>query len=109
MALHLIADNDSTHKHARVKACLARHPRFHMHFVPASGSWLNRVERCFCDLSEDAIGDGSFRSMRELTLALESYLGERNLHPKPYCWSAEGEDILGKIRRAREATASQVA
>lgn len=59
-----------------------------MHFVPTSSSWLNLVERFFRDLSEDAIREGSFRNVRELTGAIETYLGERNLHPKSYRWSA---------------------
>jgi transposase len=41
LALHLIADNYSTHKHPQVKNWLKRHPRFHMHFIPTSSSWLN--------------------------------------------------------------------
>lgn len=49
--LPLIADNYSTHKHAKVKAWLARHPRFHRHFTPTSSSWLNAVERWFRDLT----------------------------------------------------------
>ena len=36
--VHLIADNYATHKHPKVKAWLARHPRFHMHFTPTSAS-----------------------------------------------------------------------
>ena len=107
--LHLIADNYSTHKHPRVKAWLARHPRFHMHFVPTSSSWLNLVERFFRDLSEDAIREGSFRSVRELAAAIETYLGERNLDPKPYRWNAKGEEILAKIQRARDALAAAAA
>jgi transposase len=42
--IHLIVDNYSTHKHARVKAWLARHPRWHIHFIPTYSSWLNQVE-----------------------------------------------------------------
>lgn len=38
--LHLIVDNYATHKHANVRAWLTRHPRFHMHFIPTSSSWL---------------------------------------------------------------------
>ena len=45
--IHLIADNYATHKHPEVKAWLAKHPRFHMHFTPTSSSWLNLVERFF--------------------------------------------------------------
>src|SRR5262249_40524621 len=47
--IHLIADNYSTHKHARIQKWLARHPRFHVHFTPTSCSWLNMVERFFRD------------------------------------------------------------
>lgn len=101
--LHLIADNYGTHKHPKVKAWLARHPRFHMHFVPTSSSWLNLVERFFRDLSEDALREGSFGSVRELTEAIETYLAQRNLDPQPYRWRAKGADILAKIQRAREA------
>ena len=45
--LHLIMDNYGTHKHAKVKAWLKRHPRFVSHFVPTSSSWMNLVERWF--------------------------------------------------------------
>lgn len=103
--LHLIADNYGTHKHPEVKDWLAKHPRFHMHFVPTSSSWLNLVERFFRDISEEAISEGSFSSVRDLTLAIEIYLAQRNLDPKPYRWRAKGADILAKIQRAREAMA----
>ncbi|CAH1074671.1 hypothetical protein NTG1052_230007 [Candidatus Nitrotoga sp. 1052] len=43
--LHLVVDNYATHKHPEVKAWLAKHPRFHIHFTPTSSSWLNMVER----------------------------------------------------------------
>ncbi len=107
LELHLIADNYGTHKHPEVKQWLAKHPRFHMHFVPTSSSWLNLVERFFRDLSEEAISEGSFASVRELTLAIEIYLAQRNLDPKPYRWRAKGADILAKIQRAREIMAAQ--
>lgn len=107
--LHLIADNYGTHKHPKVKQWLARHPRFHMHFVPTSSSWLNLVERFFRDLSEEALREGSFNHIRELTQAIETYLAQRNLDPKPYRWRAKGADILAKIQRARDAMAKQLA
>jgi transposase len=103
--LHLVADNYSTHKHPKVKRWLAKHPRFQMHFVPTSSSWLNLVERFFRDLTEDSIRSGSFSSVRELTTTIETYLAERNLDPKPYRWHAKGADILAKIHRARAAMA----
>ncbi|MEY4489137.1 MAG: hypothetical protein RIQ79_1645 [Verrucomicrobiota bacterium] len=101
LALHLIVDNYATHKHAAVKAWLTKHPRFHLHFTPTGSSWLNLVERFFRDLTVDVVRDGSFRSVRELTGAIETYLAERNLSPKPYRWRADGASILKKIHAAR--------
>jgi transposase len=101
--LHLIADNYATHKHPKVTAWLARHPRFKMHFTPTSSSWLNMVERFFADLGQDVIRPGSFTSVKELVDDITAYLTERNAHPQPYKWTAKGEEILNKIRRARAA------
>jgi DDE superfamily endonuclease len=55
----MICDNYGTHKHPNVKAWLAKHPRFHLHFTPTSSSWLNLVERWFRELTDKAIGCGS--------------------------------------------------
>ncbi len=41
--IHAIMDNYGTHKHPKVLAWLARHPRWTFHFTPTSGSWLNAV------------------------------------------------------------------
>jgi hypothetical protein len=62
--LPLIIANYATHKHAEVKAWLARHARFHIHFTPTGSSWPNLVERFFADITQDAIRDGSFTSVR---------------------------------------------
>ena len=51
LAIHIIADNYATHKHAKVRAWLAKHPRITMHFTPTSSSWLNMVERFFASSS----------------------------------------------------------
>jgi len=102
LQIHLIADNCATHKHPEVKAWLARHERFHMHFTPTSSSWLNLVERFFRDLT-DRITAGSFASVNELSDAIIAFLAERNREPKRYVWKAKGEEILRKIARAREA------
>ena len=103
LEIHMIADNYCTHKHANVRAWLQKHPRFHMHFTPTSSSWLNMVERFFADLTRDVVREGSFRSVRQLVKDIESYLADRNEHPKPYTWKAAGSDILAKIHRARAA------
>lgn len=103
LAIHLIVDNYGTHKHARVRQWLERHPRFHCHFTPTGSSWMNLVERFFADLTGDVIREGSFRSVPELIRAIEAYLVDRNASPKPYTWHAKGKEILAKIQRAKEA------
>jgi transposase len=106
LELHLIADNYATHKHPKVRAWLARHPRFTMHFTPTSSSWLNMVERFFADLTGDVIRAGSFTSVRDLVHDINAYLAARNAAPIPYVWKASGAEILAKIRRARAALAT---
>ena len=39
--IHAILDNYAAHKHPKVRAWLARHPRWIFHFTPTSCSWLN--------------------------------------------------------------------
>src|SRR5215813_13425365 len=80
MELHLIADNYATHKHPQVKAWLARHPRFHLHFTPTYSSWLNQVERWFALISQQAIRCGSFRNVRQLVEKIEHYVAHYNKH-----------------------------
>lgn len=101
--IHVIADNYATHKHAKVKTWLSKHPRFHLHFTPTGSSWMNLIERFFADLTNECIREGSFQSVRELVKAIEEYLALRNENPKRYVWRAKGEEILRKIARAKEA------
>ena len=104
LTIHVIADNYATHKHGKVRAWLARHPRFEMHFTPTSGSWLNLVERFFADLTA-AVRDGSFASVAALRREIVRHLAAHNENPRPCKWTAQGEDILAKIKRARERLA----
>jgi len=106
--LHLIVDNYSTHKHPKVKAWLARHRRFHLHFTPTSASWLNMVERFFRDLTQQAIVSGSFQSVRDLVEAIDAYLAHHNLRAKRYLWRANGTEVLRKINKAWEAATARL-
>jgi transposase len=99
MALHLIADNYATHKHPQVKAWLARHPRFHLHFTPTYSSWLNQVERWFGLISQQAIRRGSFRNVRQLVDKIEEYVAHYNEHKRPFVWTATADSILAKVER----------
>ncbi len=83
LAVHLIADNYATHKHPRVKAWLARHPRYHIHYTPTYSSWLNQVERWFALITQQAIRRGSFRSVRQLVQKIDQYVAHHNLHNDP--------------------------
>ena len=98
--LHLIVDNYATHKHAKVKAWLAKHPRIHLHFTPTSASWLNMVERFFRDLTTRRLRDGIFHSVSELETAITAYVASHNVAPKPFIWTASASDILAKVARA---------
>jgi len=103
LQIHLILDNYSAHKHADVKNWLAKHPRFHLHFIPTSSSWLNMIERWFGKLTDKAIRRGVFHSVPDLIAAIETYLDTNNTHPTPFVWTATAEQILAKVRRGRVA------
>jgi len=96
--LHLIADNYATHKHQKVKEWLVRHPRFHVHFIPTSSSWLNAVERFFAELIQKRLCRGVFRSVLDLISAINAYLYEQNQQPKPYIWTKTADQILEKLK-----------
>ena len=85
--LHMVLDNYGTHKHPRVRTWLARHPRFVLHFVPTSSSWLNLVERWFSELTSKRIRRGSFGSVEELQAAIDDFLTTWNKNPKPFVWT----------------------
>src|SRR6266487_763591 len=100
--LHLIMDNYGTHKHEKVRAWLKRHPRFVLHFVPTSSSWLNLVERWFGELDNKAIRRGIFRSVDELKSSIDAFLKAWNEDPKPFVWTATVESITEKLSRCRQ-------
>ena len=99
--LHLIIDNYQTHKHANVKKWLEKHPRFHLHFIPTSCSWLNLIERWFRELTGKRIRRGVFHSVPDLIAAIEEYLAAYNQDPRPFVWTAEVDAIVEKVKRAR--------
>jgi hypothetical protein len=38
--------------------------------------------------------------------AIEAYIEEHNMAPKPFIWTASAKDILAKVTRARAALAN---
>mgnify|MGYP001583425322 CR=1 FL=1 len=101
--LHLIVDNYSTHKHPRVKSWLRRHPRFHLHFIPTSSSWLNMVERWFREITDKRIRRGTFQNVPALIKAIQEYLKNHNQNPHVFVWSAPVDRIMAKIAKCKEA------
>ena len=99
--LHVIVDNYATHKHPRVKSWLKRHPRFHVHFIPTSSSWLNMIERWFREITQKRLRRGTFRNVSELIEAIESFIAAHNTNPRPFTWTAKADEILAKLERAR--------
>ena len=102
LALHLIVDNYGTHKHPRVTSWLHRHPRFHLHFIPTSSSWLNMVERWFREITDKRIRRGTFKNVASLIAAIRAYMDNHNQNPHVFVWSAPVERILSNITKCKE-------
>jgi len=100
--LHLVMDNYGTHGHADVKAWLGKHPRFVIHYVPTSCSWLNPIERWFAELTNKRIRRDSFFSVEELIAAINDFLNAWNENPRPFVWTATVDSIVEKLTRCRQ-------
>lgn len=99
--IHCIVDNYATHKKQEVKDWLAKHPRFHFHFIPTSSSWLNLVERWFRDITDKQIRRGAFNSVPELVDAIMHYIEHNNQNPKPFLWTKKADDIIAKVNNCK--------
>jgi transposase len=97
--IHLVCDNYGTHKTPAVKAWLAKHPRFHMHFTPTGSSWINQVERWFGFLTDQKIRRGTHKSVRALEADIREWIADWNTHPRPFIWTKTTEEILESLAR----------
>jgi len=100
--IHLILDNYGTHQTPAVKRWFQRHPEYHLHFTPTSGSWLNQVERFFAEITEKQIRRGVFRSVAALEKAIMEYLATHNENPRPFVWTANADLILDRVKKVCE-------
>jgi transposase len=98
--------NYATHKHPKVRAWLARHPRWTFHFTPTSASWLNAVEGFFSALTRRRLKRGVFCSLVDLQAAINRYVAEHNKHPKPFTWTADPDRVLAAINRGKQVLES---
>ena len=105
--IHAILDNYAAHKHPKVRAWLARHPRWTFHFVPTSCSWLNAVEGFFAKLSKRRLKRGVFRSIVDLQTAINRFVAEYNIsHATPFNWTADPDTIIAAVRRGHQVLES---
>ena len=82
---------------------LDRHPRFTFHFTPTSCSWLNAVEGFFAKLAKRRLKRGVFRCVVDLQAAINRFVAETNLDPKPFTWTADPDKIIAAVRRGHQA------
>lgn len=100
--IHVILDNYAVHKHPKVRAWLARHPRWTFHFTPTSASWLNAVEGFFAKLSRRKLQRGVFHSVVALQTAINDFVDQHNQSSKPFVWRANPKDIIAAVKRGHQ-------
>jgi len=102
--VHAILDNYAVHKHPKVRAWLARHPRWTFHFVPTSCSWLNAVEGFFAKLAKRRLKRGVFASIVDLQATINRFVAEHNeTEAKPFNWTADPDKIIAAVKRGHQA------
>jgi transposase len=97
--VHVVLDNNSTHKTPAIQKWLLAHPRFVLHFTPTSRSWLNLVERWFAELTSKKLRRGAHRSVRALNADIRAWIETWNDDPKPFVWTKTADQILESIAR----------
>jgi len=102
--VHLILDNYGTHKTPLIRRWFAKRPRYHLHFTPTYGSWLNLVERWFGGLTAKQLRRGVYRSLAALEQAIREYIEAHNVESKPFVWTKSADEILASIARFAQRT-----
>ncbi len=97
--VHLVCDNYATHKTDIIQNWLANHPRFHMHFVPTSSSWLNQVERWFAELTTKLLQRGVHKNVQALEADIRNWIKIWNENPRPFVLTKTADEILDSLTR----------
>jgi transposase len=87
-------DNYATRKTPAIHQWLVKHPRFHLHFTPASSCWLNLAERWFAELTNRKLRRPAHRSVTERETGIRRWINEWNTDPKPFVWTKTADEIL---------------
>ena len=99
LEVHIVCDNLSTHKTPAIKAWLARHPRFHVHFTPTGSSWINQVERWFSYLTTQLLQRGVYKNVQALEKDIRAWINLWNKDPRPFVWKKTAEEILTSLAK----------
>lgn len=97
--VHVVLDNLSAHKTPKVHKWLLRHKRFHFHFTPTYGSWMNLVERWFSALTTKKLQRSAHNSVKDLAADIEAWAATWNEDPKPFIWHRNADEILDRLAR----------
>lgn len=97
--VHVVLDNLSAHKTPKVQRWLLRHKRFHLHFTPTYGSWMNLVERWFSALTTKKLQRSAHNNVAELAADIEAWVEQWNDNPTPFVWHRTADEILDRLAR----------
>ena len=92
--IHIIMDNLSSHKTAKVMKWFDNHLRWTIHFTPTHGSWLNQVELWFSILSKKVLKNSVFNKREDLITSLMEFIERYNKTCKPFKWTYKGTPLI---------------
>jgi len=76
---------------------LLRHERFHFHFTPTYGSWMNLVERWFSALTTKKLQRSAHRFLKDLAADITAWVDIWNENPRPFTWTKTADEILASL------------
>lgn len=104
--IHLVCDNVSVHHGKLVRAWLAAHPRFVMHFTPVHCSWMNQVEQWFSVLQRKRFVAPNFADLNDLRRKVTQFIAAWNREAHPFNWTSASFDKVLRNHEARVARAA---
>ena len=108
--IHIVMDNDATHKTEAVRNGFAERPRWNGHFTPVSASWINPVERFFAELTQKRLRRDVHRSVEELEARILAWIETFHADPNPFRCTRSADDFLASRKRCcvRDAEAATI-
>lgn len=106
--VHLLMDNYGTQGVVQVRRWLARRPRYHIHFKPTNGIWLNLIERLLTEVTERCASSDGHTAVKDLEQAMLDFLNRRDKGQKPFVWTADagltpvGPRLIARIYNSQQ-------